>query len=212
MTWEAECITDSALFLWTPEGFTADALTDESGNSRAFDQRSWGDVPYAAWMDVATAFTLEAWFNTTNTGLNAIAARDGASNRVFQCRTNTGSFEFVKIAGGTVTVSKAASVNDGNDHHGFVTYDGATISVYVDNGTAATGAGTGNLNGASRNLTIGCRYSANTVSPADLFLGGSIKGVAYYGSVLNSTRRAAHYNAGAPAGSWSGSGTWGLVS
>lgn len=211
MTWETEVAADSPLFLWTPDGFTAETIADESGNARSIVKHAWAEVPYGAWMDT-TNFSIEAWFRTTNTGVNQIACREGAAPRVFQFRTNGANLEFLKLSSTTATVSNTSiTANNGSYHHGVVTYDGTTVRVYADAGTPATGAATGALSGGTKSLQIGVRYNTTITALADLFV-GDIPGLAYYNSVLSPTRIAAHFAAGLPTTSltaWDGSGTWG---
>jgi hypothetical protein len=211
-TWETEVAADSPLFVWTPDNFTSETLSDESGNGRSIVTHSFVEVPYGAWMDVA-ACTVEAWINTTQTGLNMIAAREGASPRVFQFRLNSAAVDFVKIAGGTVTVSNSSvALNNGTDRHVVATYDGATIKVYADAGTPASAAGTGVLSGGTKSLTLGVRYNTSINALADMFF-GQVKGFAYYGSALSAARVAAHFAAGPPSGVAPGTlnGVWGIV-
>lgn len=192
-------------------------IPDNSGNNRTGTSYTFGLVPDAAWMDVGTAFTILAWVKTTNTGFNMIACREGGTGRVFQFRTNSGALDFVKIAGGVLTVTVAATINNGAYHLVAATYDGANIRLYKDSSTPliTSGAATGNLDG-TQGISIGYRPNTTLTAVADVFF-GELPGIAYFGSVLTGARIAAYFAEGPPTGaapptSWDGSGAWGVAS
>lgn len=161
------------------------------GTAVSFDgSTSHADVPYVSWMDLTTAFSIEAWVKTTATGIHNIADRDGGSSRVYQFRMNGGSLEFVKISGGIVTASQACSLNDGAWHHVVATYDGSNIRLYKDGSLINTTAAAGTLTG-SDGLTIGVNQSAGY----NAYWNGQLDEIAYYKTVLSGSRIAAHYAA-----------------
>jgi hypothetical protein len=165
----------------------AGGLTGDTDTAATFNgTTSYGHVvPYAAWMDPAN-FTLEARIKTSGTGVRAILDRDGTT-RSWQLRLNGGNLEFVKIAGGIVTITHTATLNNGAWHHVAVTYDGTNLVFYIDGAPVKTTAMSSPA-GAATPIRIGCNWVG---SPAAVW-NGQIDEAAFYSTALSAAQIAAH--------------------
>jgi hypothetical protein len=216
MTYSSEVLADSPIAWYRLGEASGTTMTDSSGNSRSGTYAnvtlaatgllagdsdtaasfngtaSKGTVNNASWMDVGTAFTVEAWISTSATGFREIAAQYNTSSvRAWEFRidSTTGALNFIKLAGGTTSSIGSGSIRDGAKHHCVATYDGANIRLYVDGVLNQTTASTGSISGTLADLHIGVRS-------IDQWFSGTIDEVALYGTVLSGTRIAAHYTAG----------------
>lgn len=216
MTYASEVLSDSPQFFTLLDRFVnPSTVPDISGNNRNGVAWQFGRVPYASWMDWGTAFSIVTWIKLTATGINMIAAREGGSGRTFQFRTNSGSLDFVKISGGSVTATQATTINDGNYNLVGATYDGSNIRLYKNSSTAInTTAAPGSLTG-TQDLQIGWRFNTTLAANADQF-NGEIIGLAVFNTVLAGSRFGAYYSAGVPTGlptvaGWDGSSVVGML-
>lgn len=157
---------------------------------------SYVTIPNASWNFNATALSVEAWIRTTAAG--AVWDHDEAStsghNRVFQFTVNSSGkvvFTLIGGTGGIVSATSTASVNDNKPHHVVGTYDGATISVYVDGVLSGSAARAGTLLQGTADMHIGVNYEGAYYT----FFNGGIDEAAYYTSVLSATQVANHYAA-----------------
>lgn len=152
-------------------------------------------VPYWAGLEATAQFTLEAWIKTTSTGFRSIWDRDTASGaRAWQFRLNGGALEFVRIRSSVVTISKAATLNDGAWHHVACVVTGTELILYIDglavHRVAMSWATAADTNG----ISLGANFSLASGSAAKFQ--GQIDEAAYYTGALPDARIAAHWMAG----------------
>jgi hypothetical protein len=182
---------------------------------------STGYVTSSAVSAASPAFTESAWFRTTTryggallgfsdaqtgvgTNTDRVVFMENDGKLVFAMRNSTirpTRFTFVRTAG---------TYRDGRWHQVAASYDGATMSLYVDGQLAATAplttpvdpglgyqrAGYANL--ANFYTVFGGNYSGHP-APSSYFFGGSIDEVTVHGSVLPAAAIAAQFASGLAA-------------
>ena len=140
--------------------------------------------PHATFSDV----TIELWFKGGTREVRQLYSADNG-NRSWQFRTtSTGRAEFIKIAGGGVTVTGSRVVTDGFWHHLAVTYDGANIVLYVDGKVDGEAAATGAIGTA-----VDLRLGAIPGSSGDGAI-GTYDEAALYDFALAPARVTAHFD------------------
>lgn len=146
-----------------------------------------------------TRYSLEIWFKTSSVrGGKLIGFGDqqaGASGNYDRhiYMTNSGLLVFGQYTGATTTISSPGSYNDGLWHYAVGTYDGSSISLYVD-GTQVASASAG----APQNYTGYWRLGYDNLNgwpsaPSSQSFEGSIGEVAVYSSALTATQVSNHY-------------------
>jgi hypothetical protein len=170
-------------------------LTDASGNARALTNKggvpfavgingnaataaqfigSTGQALYIADTGAADPFRITTgswgcWFRTAKRGVSQdlIAKRSPQLGYVLYIATSNALATFISIDGTSVAVNMpgVSDVADDRWHFGVVTFDGATLRVYVDGVLEATGNASGALFGASGPLNIGA-YGADGATAA----------------------------------------------
>lgn len=132
---------------------------DNAAITYAGSSGSYGQVPYASWMDAPSAVSLYVVCQTSASGsLQALIDRDdGSGNRVYQFRINSGVLEFIKIGGtgGIVTCTGPSGLADGAIHHLGASYDGTNLRVYADGVKITTTSAAGDLGTAGQRIQIG---------------------------------------------------------
>jgi RHS repeat-associated protein len=141
-----------------------------------------------------SARTVEAWFKSCAAGLQDIVSYGGSpyDNRVFGFRVQNGNQIFVYQWNSGVILTAPQVITDGSWHLVDVTYDGTTVTAYVDG--VSIGSGTfpaGALNTASTTLVVG----AEVDGASDTRVDGSLDDVAIYPSALSAARVSAHWGA-----------------
>jgi hypothetical protein len=168
-------------------------LVGDSNTAVTFASASsqFSTIPDDGSVDNLSALTVEAWIKpSTVTGITYIVNRDGSSLRCWMFRINAGKLEFIKVAGGTVTVTSSSSLSTGTVYHVAAVYNGTDIRLYINGSLDGTpGSASGTLGNVLRDLEIGVRSAAG-------YYNGVMDEVAVYASGLSSTRIAAHYTAG----------------
>jgi hypothetical protein len=155
------------------------------------------DVPDAAKLKPASAFSLEAWVKTTaSAGVIVDKPNTAGSTVSYSLSVAAGKAKVsVNLSGGAYSVTSTASVNDGQWHHLVGTFASSTLSLYLDGSAAATSVSTsGSLQYSTQKLQIG-RFDGS----AGGYLAGVVDEVAVYAAALSSTRVSAHYAAGTTA-------------
>jgi RHS repeat-associated protein len=154
------------------------------------------------------ARSIEVWVKTTNTGTQGLVGwGTTTTHEVFQLRLVGGNQIQLVTWGDDRNFTAASSIADGFWHHIVVTYDGTTLSVYLD----GQNIGTTTFSGA-----LATTFNANgLILGHDVWGGvgsdqfnGSLDEVAIYSSVLTPAQITAHYTAsgatqnfpGAPTG------------
>ena len=174
-----------------------------SGQGRSMSFDGVDDVitiPYAAALNPAT-FSAEAWVSLSSLPTPASGGADivaflANNKRGWDLEVNAAGALYVVWGNGTVLtatqVAQPGSIKVGTRHHVVVTFDGTTLSGYVDGKLAQAGATiTGFVPNASFNPTIG-----STSDFAGRFLSGRIDEVALYSRALLPAEVAQHYDAG----------------
>ncbi|MBI2571650.1 MAG: IPTL-CTERM sorting domain-containing protein [Candidatus Schekmanbacteria bacterium] len=172
-------------------------FTSQFGTSAAFDGiNDYVDTP----RNVAENFTLEAWINTTASGLTGSQGYDGNGILWSDVADTADDFVMAILNNALVfftgnpdtTVSGGPALNDGTWHHLVATRtQGGNKEIYVDGVlVGSTSTNSNPLNG-NPNIFIG----GNTLDSR--YLNGYIDEVAYYSTVLSRERISAHYMAAA---------------
>jgi len=106
-------------------------------------------------------FTMSFWFNSTSTAAQYFIDFRNPIYMEFGYDIGSGAYNntysFVIYTGTQYAIHSSADLRDGNWHHIAVTYDGATLKMYIDNDTPITStindntqyAGTGNVIGGA---------------------------------------------------------------
>ena len=152
-------------------------------------------IPNSPSLDSFTsAITVEFWMNsarlTANPTWAGLVCKGNDSWRVMG--TSEGNTVYAAFNGVTpVDLFGNRNVNDGQWHHIAATYDGSTMSIYVDGTLDASQSASGVINQNTLPLDLG----ANSGSPGLMF-SGLIDEVSLYNRALSSDEIAAIYAAG----------------
>lgn len=151
------------------------------------------------------AFSLEAWFSTTQNTQGAIISREiplGAALTGYDLYINAGKITVLLISDvsindyiGKLTV---ATFKDGNWHHLVVTYDGSNnvsgITIYIDGSpVATTSVGSVTITGSTLN-TADC--SIGSTDNVNRFFDGKIDEAVIYDSKMSASSVTSRYNTG----------------
>lgn len=156
-----------------------------------------------------TSFTTECWFKISGSpgsnGYHAVMAKDnyssGGGSRGWSILVDTAGslYMYGRRANGTFfdITTAAGTIVTGTVYHVAATYDGTTARLYLNGTEVANHApgGTSNLYASTHALQIGKDSQGSGRST-----NGTIDEFAFYGTALSGTRIAAHYSAGAAAG------------
>jgi hypothetical protein len=163
----------------------------------------YAEVPFTAANNPTTTFSVEAWATVTGgagtwrtvvmsrqgsfsgTGARGYLIYAGADNHwQFWIGTGVPNVNWTELGGPAIVNNQPA--------HLVGTYDGTTVSFYV-NGVLATTASSAFVPTMTKPLRIG---GGNTDGPMEFPFAGSIDEVAVYPTALAATRVQAHYTAG----------------
>ncbi|MFZ3301207.1 MAG: LamG-like jellyroll fold domain-containing protein [Microgenomates group bacterium] len=150
----------------------ADAVSGVRGEAYDFDgsteQLSCTDANCGGTTktDIGTGnWSVGSWIKTSSSATQAIISKGGVTTQYeYSLQTISGAPTFRlynTVDGSYITVSAINSIADGNWHHVVGTYDGTTISIYVDgqlNGTSTTKSGT-QVTDSTSGFWIGARNS-----------------------------------------------------
>jgi RHS repeat-associated protein len=167
---------------------------------RAVRLDGWGafvDVPDAAKLKPASAFSLEAWVKTTAANGVVVDKPYAAGSTVsYSLSVAAGKAKLaVNLSGGAYSISSTASINDGQWHQLVGTFASSTLKLYLDGASAATDVSTsGSLQYSSLHLQIG-RFDASGGN----YLSGWADEIALYPAALSAAQVSAHYAAGTTA-------------
>ena len=155
-----------------------------------------------AWRPTGS-FSISFWFSSTSTtqsGIisNSIINTGDFSGWLVDLNFSTGKIRFVICpSNGTPTanavLSTASTYNDGNKHFVVVTYDGTTMSLFVDNIAQGTNTSGAVSYDATEHPVIGCLFVSGVQQN---FLGGAVDEPALYNMALSASERTELYNGG----------------
>jgi len=176
---------------------TASLLASDTANTAySFDGvDDYIEVPYAAGLNTAS-FSVEVWARVdggAGTYRAVTSNRDGSTFKgwiLYAAFDNAWQFWVGDGVGWIMVVGPAVS---GGVQHVVATYDGSTMRLKVNNGTAATLATSAGLAQSARPLRIGAGANEGAAS---FFFNGVIDEVAVYDTVLSDATIADHYTAG----------------
>jgi hypothetical protein len=111
------------------------------------DRRGNGDMDYS-YLDQRDEITIFVWFRTLEFSRNyqAIFSKGDSAWRFSRNGTNDTMHFACSGLSGTWNLNSTSSVNDDRWHLAVGTYDGETLSLYVDGKLEASGAATGKIN------------------------------------------------------------------
>jgi hypothetical protein len=153
-------------------------------------------------MDTATPMSIEAWVQTTTTGIGTIVSKmsNAAPNRGYELLINAGTIRFYKVndwnANNRLVMNGTRMINDGGWHHVVLTSannHAAGVTLYIDGVPDPLSTGADTLTGTT--LTTAPLWFGSR-SPGAWWFPGSLDEVAVYPSVLPPDRVATHFSGG----------------
>ena len=175
---------------------TAGFAPGEVGQAFSFDGSSgFVSIPDSPSLDsFSDSITIEAWIRsgklTSNPGWEGLVCKGNSSWRLM----GTSESSTVYVAFNGVSPNElfgTRNVNDEQWHHVAATYDGSTISIYVDGTLDVSEPASGSIIQTSDGLTIG-----DNAGQTGLFWNGLIDEVSLYNRALSVDEIAAIYAAG----------------
>ena len=138
------------------------------------------------------AWTLEAWFNSTNFNPT------NSSNHIFGAYNGTNGYRFAVASSGKMVVTRGAdtlvcstTLSTSTTYHLVATFDGSNLKGYVNGVLDGTQASTASITAAATNAFISSTYSGVGA------MQGRLDNVAVYNVALSDSTIADHYNVGA---------------
>jgi len=153
----------------------------------------YGQLASGAVLDpgAQTAITLEAWaYPTTTTGIQEVLRKDVAGG-VHLLRANAAAWEFGLVIGGTLYSISGGTVTPNAWHHVAGTFDGTTMTLYVNGTAVASASHPGALSAATGSTWQLGRYQGGS----EFFSGRLAHPAIYLGNSLTAAQVAAHYQA-----------------
>ena len=138
-------------------------------------------------------FTMSFWFNSTSTAAQYFMDFRNPIYMEFGYDVGSGAYNntysFIIYTGTQYAIHSSANLRDGNWHHIAVTYDGATLKMYIDNATPITSTPNDNTQyGHSSGNKIGASATGTAV------MNGSIDQVRIFNKALSSSEVTTLYN------------------
>jgi hypothetical protein len=148
----------------------------------------------------ATAVSVEAWVQESvpSTGTSDLVAYGSMATGIaytLQVLSNNTVCAFVSTAHGYGLVTGKTALSVGHPYLLSLTYDGTTLSLYVDGSLDGSSPTSGAISYATPGATNGLSIGAAGNSTRPVFA-GTIDEVAVFGSALTATTIAAHWTAG----------------
>ncbi len=181
----------------------AGAIAGDTNRAATFDgMTGYVDIGDVLAFTNDAPFTIEAWASPVNgaTDPACIASKSFASGGVGG-NISEGYTVYLRQDGNTVTVARyrsgvddtisGPSVTSGTFTHVVATYDGATIAIWIDGVSVASGASTRALVSTTQPLTIGASRGG-----IYCYFRGALDEVAIYGKALAGGTIRAHHAAG----------------
>jgi hypothetical protein len=137
-------------------------------------------------------FTMSFWFNSTSTATSYFMDFRNPIYMEFGYDVGSGAYNntysFIIYTGSQYAVHSSANLRDGNWHHIAVTYDGATLKMYIDNGVPITSTINDNTQYAGTGNVIGGAVGGSSI------MNGSIDQVRIFSSALSDSQVTELYN------------------
>ena len=137
-------------------------------------------------------FTMSFWFNSTSTAAQYFIDFRNPIYMEFGYDIGSGAYNntysFVLYTGTQYAIHSSADLRDGNWHHIAVTYDGATLKMYIDNATPITSTINDNTQYAGTGNVIGGAVGGSAI------MDGKIDQLRIFTSELSSSQVAQLYN------------------
>jgi hypothetical protein len=222
--YDIEVLSDSPEAYWKLNDTTGTTAVDSSGNGRdgtyvggytlgqslanldgavQFDGSSgYISVPYGAWMNFSTAWTIEAWISTfaygkviASRGFSGSGSVPYAMTLIGDASFNTTSGVGVGVYSGSTWTTSYISPNISllYPYHIVGTFDGTTLRLFI-NGLLIFSKNGLAIYSNTLPFYIGRRW--DTSIPATVFFSGLISSCALYSAALSTARIQAHYDAG----------------
>lgn len=153
----------------------------------------WGDLEFAGTLP----YSVECWINadTLTAGSHILVQKASAGNaQGWELIVQGGASPFAQFTfqDATAQVDTAAgSVSVGVDHHVVATFDGTTVSIYIDGALGSAEAAAGSMTGTAVAVSIG--YDS---VGAGFEFDGRLDEVAIYDRALTAAEVAEHYTVG----------------
>ena len=108
----------------SPNPFPGQALSFDGSN----------DYVDVGQLDLGNVFTVEAWFNTISAAETIILRKSGPSSGTYSLFMNGGNviFRVAQAGGSNNDITSSSTLNDGTWHHVAGTFDGTTMTLYID--------------------------------------------------------------------------------
>ena len=163
-----------------------------------------------------SAISISGWFKTTDANGSITSQYQDSSSYSYQINVRSGllkacvstSSQDPTCKSDVYQVSSTASVNDGQWHHGALSYDGSNIYLYLDGQLVDSAEKTGNIQapgGAGLYGYLGLQaydVGGGPVPQTAGYLSGTIDQVRLYDYALSPAQIAWDYNRGKPVGHW----------
>tara|TARA_R100000329_G_scaffold61049_1_gene54560 strand:+ start:1836 stop:4865 length:3030 start_codon:yes stop_codon:yes gene_type:complete len=137
-------------------------------------------------------FTMSFWFNSTSTATQYFMDFRNPIYMEFGYDIGSGAYNntysFVIYTGTQYAVHSSANLRDGNWHHIAVTYDGATLKMYIDNASPITSTINDNTQSAGSGNVIGGAVGGSSI------MDGKIDQLRIFSSELSSSQVTQLYN------------------
>jgi hypothetical protein len=174
-------------------GVTGLVRTDSDKAVQFDGVNEYASIASAAWMNVS-AFSVEAWVKTTDTGTSIVSRDNAANSKAWRLWVSSGFASFIVHNGGSnYTLTGATTINDGKTHHVVATYASGTMLIYVD------GVLDGTLSSTAHSVSGSPAFRVGT-ERLTAYYNGVIDDVAFYGSALTANQVAQHYAIGSLTG------------
>ncbi len=195
-------LTGQQIYVYTNASDLPSSTTIYDVNSATLDGTSqYFDAGNPAEFDIFTAnnpYTIEAWYSPkTTSGVGVFIGQSRFTDRTFTLVRNGDDLQVDRSnSAGLDTITIANSLTAGEWYHIVYTYDGSTMSVYLNDATPQTLASSRVAPNATTEVYIGAQ--GNNPTGAATHDNCQISFVRFYTSALSSSEVTTLYNAGTP--------------
>lgn len=205
-------LTDNIISYWKMDGDANDSASSNNGTATSvtfstangkINEGAGGmttaskiEVADAANLSPTSAISFSFWTKITATTnqYHTFIAKGNVAQYIFRVEGPTGKYELYLKLGGTLRVVRSTStVSAGNWVHVAATYDGSTMTMYVNGTSEATASFSGSIGTGSAVLGIGMDI---TDGGSNVHLIGAIDEVGMWSRALTSGEVSSLYNGG----------------